>query len=85
LRADLLLIKNYQYAKREPLDIPFTVLYGENESRVSEEQAEKWRTETVLSCTVIRRPGGHRFVERDAEFIVSLIREETSMAAITYV
>jgi acyl transferase domain-containing protein/surfactin synthase thioesterase subunit/acyl carrier protein/short-subunit dehydrogenase len=85
LRADLLLIKNYRYTKQEPLDIPFTVLYGENDSRVREEQAEKWRTETLSTCAVIRRPGGHRFIERDAEFIVSLISEEASLVAITYV
>jgi acyl transferase domain-containing protein/surfactin synthase thioesterase subunit/short-subunit dehydrogenase/acyl carrier protein len=85
LRTDLLLIKNYQYTKQEPLDIPLTVLYGENDSRVREKQAEKWRTETHSSCTVIRRPGGHRFIERDAEFIVSLICEKISLAATTYV
>lgn len=82
LRADLLLIRNYQYVAQVPLDIPLTILFGESDPRVSEEQAEKWKDETFSSCTVIRRPGGHRYIEQDAEAVVSLIREETVLAGV---
>jgi surfactin synthase thioesterase subunit len=79
IRTDLLLLNNYTYEKEQPLNIPVIVLHGDNDERVKPEQAEKWCGETRESCKVISRPGGHRYIEHDGEFLTSLIIHEISV------
>jgi acyl transferase domain-containing protein/surfactin synthase thioesterase subunit/acyl carrier protein len=79
IRTDLLLLNNYTYEKEQPLNIPVIVLHGDNDERVKPEQAEKWCIETRESCKVISRPGGHRYIEHDGEFLTSLIIHEISV------
>jgi len=75
LRTDLQLINNYEYVSEEPLNIPIVVIHGMSDDWVKAEQAEQWRRETIASFKVISRPGGHRYIEDDAEFLTSLIRK----------
>jgi surfactin synthase thioesterase subunit/acyl carrier protein len=79
IRTDLRLLNNYTYEKEQPLTIPLIVMHGDNDDRVKPEQAEKWCTETRESCKVISRPGGHRYIEHDGEFLTSLIIHEISV------
>jgi surfactin synthase thioesterase subunit len=78
IRTDLQLLSNYNYEKEPPLTIPMIVIHGDDDERVKAEQAEKWCMETVESCQVICRPGGHRYIEHDGEFLASLVLHEIS-------
>jgi len=76
LRADLKLLHNYQYAVEELLDIPITAIHGNEDERVKRHQIEQWQAETTSSFRLVPRPGGHRYIQYDAEFVVQLIQEE---------
>jgi acyl transferase domain-containing protein/surfactin synthase thioesterase subunit/acyl carrier protein len=76
LRADLLLLNNYRYEKLSPIPVDLIVIHGEDDDRVTRQQAEQWEHETTSSFKVITRPGGHRYLELDTEFLTALIREE---------
>lgn len=76
LRADLKLLDNYVYIKKDQLHIPIVTVYGDNDSRVKREQAERWRYETSGIFKLINRPGGHRYIEQDTAFLNMLLREE---------
>ena len=76
LRSDLHLLNNYAYKANDPLNIPITAIHGNEDLRVSLKQMEKWKDETSADFTVISRPGGHRYIENDAEFISELLKQE---------
>lgn len=76
LRADLHLLNNYRFKKEESLNIPLIVVHGDSDPRVKNEQAEKWSEETTALCKVITRPGGHRYIEQDREYLTALIEDE---------
>jgi surfactin synthase thioesterase subunit len=76
LRSDLHLLNNYAYQANDPLNIPITAIHGNEDLRVSLKQMEKWKDETSANFGLISRPGGHRYIEHDAEFISKLIKEE---------
>jgi acyl transferase domain-containing protein/surfactin synthase thioesterase subunit/acyl carrier protein len=78
LRTDLCLLNNYRYVKEEPLDIPVVVIHGSDDPKVKREQAEKWSEDTSSSCKVITRPGDHRYIDHDGEFLTNLIEMEIS-------
>jgi surfactin synthase thioesterase subunit len=80
LRADLRLLNNYRYVNEEPLPVPMVIIHGINDARVRKDQAEQWQKETTSSFTVIARPGGHRYIEDDNEFLTSLIAENIRLA-----
>jgi acyl transferase domain-containing protein/surfactin synthase thioesterase subunit/acyl carrier protein/NADP-dependent 3-hydroxy acid dehydrogenase YdfG len=79
LRTDLKLINSYEYLKEEVLDIPLVVVHGRDDERVRTDQAERWCDETWNSCMVICRPGGHRYIEQDGEFLTALIQKEIAI------
>jgi surfactin synthase thioesterase subunit/acyl carrier protein len=80
LRKDLQLIGSYQYVKEDPLPVPLVIIHGIDDSRVKKEQSDQWRRETSSSFRVISRPGGHRYIDDDAEFLTSLIQEDIGVA-----
>jgi surfactin synthase thioesterase subunit len=77
LRADLQLINRYSYVAEDTLPVPLVVIYGNDDQRVKRDQAEQWQHETNSTFKIISRYGGHRYIETDAEFLTSLIRETT--------
>jgi surfactin synthase thioesterase subunit/acyl carrier protein len=76
LRQDLQLVYRYRYHREAPVDIPVTVLFGDDDPRVSAQQAAAWQPETTSACTIMSRPGGHRFIDQDAAYITSLMLAE---------
>jgi surfactin synthase thioesterase subunit len=75
LRTDLTLICNYNYIRKDPLDVPFVVVHGQDDPRVTADQARAWRSETTAHCTILSRPGGHRYITGDVPFITARVRE----------
>ena len=82
MRTDLRLLNNYSYTKEPALDIPMVIIYGAEDERVREDQAEKWRDETSSSCHIIQRAGGHRYIDHDGAFLTSLIQSEVVVPVI---
>jgi surfactin synthase thioesterase subunit len=75
LRTDLTLICNYNYIRKNPLNIPLVVLHGQDDPRVTAAQAHAWFSETTATCTVVPRPGGHRYITSDVPFVTARIRD----------
>jgi acyl transferase domain-containing protein/surfactin synthase thioesterase subunit len=82
LRSDLHLLNNYRYVKEQPLNIPLVAIHGTDDERVSTSQAEKWCNETLNSCSVISRAGGHRYIDHDEEFLTSMVVREIGVAVV---
>jgi surfactin synthase thioesterase subunit/acyl carrier protein len=80
LRSDLQLLNNYRYEKDDPLTIPLVVIHGEEDTGIKKYQAEAWCKETLGTCKVIQRPGGHRYIEHDDEFLIKLVQMEITAA-----
>jgi surfactin synthase thioesterase subunit len=75
LRTDLTLICNYHYIRKDPLDVPLVVLHGQDDPRVTAAQARAWRSETTAPCSIVPRPGGHRYITSDVPFVTARVRE----------
>jgi surfactin synthase thioesterase subunit len=81
LRQDLQLVYRYRYLREAPLEIPITVLYGEEDPHVTAAQAAAWQGETTSSVSVLPRPGNHGFIRHDTPYITSLVLAELTPAA----
>lgn len=77
LKADLELIYNYEYAHEEPLDVPILAIHGDDDKRVKRHQIAQWERETNTTFKLVDRPGEHRYIEHDGEFVTNLIRQES--------
>ncbi len=76
LRADLELLSDYQYKKEIPIPVPIIALHGVDDPRVKHEHMELWHKETTGSFELLSRPGGHRYIDQEGEFITSLIKDK---------
>ena len=76
LRADLQLLHSHQYRFEVPFNVPIIAIHGDDDQRVNRYQIEQWEKETFTSFRLVSRPGGHRYIEHDAEFVAGLIEEE---------
>jgi surfactin synthase thioesterase subunit/acyl transferase domain-containing protein/acyl carrier protein len=76
LRSDLHLLNNYSYTAGDPLSVPIVAVHGNDDLRVSLKQMEKWKDETASRFSLVSRPGGHRYIENDTQFISELIKEK---------
>jgi medium-chain acyl-[acyl-carrier-protein] hydrolase len=59
LRADHELLSRYRYADEPPLDIPLTVLVGEDDPVLRPADIDGWRRHTTCGMTIRRLPGDH--------------------------
>jgi len=75
LKADLQLIGHYEYQREAPFELPIIALRGVEDDGVVVEQIRAWNEETTGSFEWIERPGGHRYIVNDTEFITNLINE----------
>lgn len=75
MRSDLSLLSSYFYDNKQRFNIPIISLRGIEDESVSLEQVKLWSNETKGGHEAIERPGGHRYVEHDAEFITNLVNE----------
>lgn len=76
LRADLSILDSYTYQKECILNAPITTILPENDEFVQLDDLEKWNNETKGNFDLIRRPGSHRYIVDDYEFLTSLINEK---------
>jgi len=73
LRADLQVISSYRYEAVDLLPMPITVLGAEDDPRVGPLHLKGWENETDSTVQMVIRKGGHRYIERDAQFLTDLL------------
>ena len=76
MRSDLKLLDSFKYAHEAPFNFPIVSLRGNEDPGVSLEQVKRWNEETTLPHEVIGRPGGHRYLVNDSEFVCNLVKEK---------
>jgi len=74
IKADFQAVSEYRYEPSEPLDIPLTVMIGEEED-TSYEEALRWQEMTARKISVRQFSGGHFFIFDHLPEIGKLIAE----------
>jgi medium-chain acyl-[acyl-carrier-protein] hydrolase len=64
LRADIRALELHRPGPRPPLSCPITAFGGVDDTNVSHEQLEAWRSETRAAFRVRLFPGGHFYIDR---------------------
>ncbi|GAB3484182.1 thioesterase II family protein [Amycolatopsis cihanbeyliensis] len=63
LRADMRVSRSYRYRHGTTVSAPMQVLYGEDDSSVGAEDAERWRLVSSGPFQITRMPGGHFYTD----------------------
>lgn len=71
-RADFTIFETYKHDPQPPLDIPLSVLGGEND--ISTPLLPEWRQHTSADCTVQLIPGGHFYLREQPEEFMNVLR-----------
>ncbi|GAA1853544.1 thioesterase II family protein [Myceligenerans crystallogenes] len=66
LRADYTAIETYEWTPGPPLDVPVTVLIGDDDPLVDATQARAWDQHTTAGTTLRPYPGGHFYLDDQA-------------------
>jgi len=72
LRADFEVSDTYMHIRREPMDIPITVITGTEED-LKPDEIRLWQQETVHEVDFIQMPGKHFFIFDDPGKVVDTI------------
>ncbi|GAA1247387.1 alpha/beta fold hydrolase [Kitasatospora nipponensis] len=81
IRADYRAAEEYRYRPGPPLRCPVTVLNGTEDPQVSAEAAAAWARHTVAACRLHWFPGGHFYLDEQAEQVVEVVRHQLAAAA----
>lgn len=76
LRADFSVCQTYAYVPGEPLDIPFTVLGGTEDTDVGRARLEAWREQTSGVFKLHMLPGDHFFINSARARVCQLVGDE---------
>ncbi|HEX6355195.1 thioesterase II family protein [Actinophytocola sp.] len=79
LRADFTAAETYSYEPGPPLSCPIIALTGDNDPRVTIEEAEAWRDHTTAEFELAVFPGGHFYLNDHVPDILRRIREHTRL------
>ncbi|MEQ4299815.1 alpha/beta fold hydrolase [Plantactinospora sp. B6F1] len=75
VRSDLRLIETYQYAAGEPLNCPVTAIVGDRDHTFTTADARRWVVHTSAGLDVHSLPGGHFYLDDQADRLVPLLVE----------
>lgn len=73
VRADYKAVESYRYESGPPLSCPVHVLVGDEDPRVTAEEARAWRSHTVDECDLRFFSGGHFYLTDHQSEIVRLV------------
>lgn len=79
LRADFQAVDGWRHRPHRPLDVPLTVLLGEDDC-VCEQAAAAWAEETHGRFALRRFPGGHFYIQQHWSDLAELIAEQLAPA-----
>lgn len=74
LRADFTVLGTHVHSRRPPLPCPIDVFAGEADSRVSAETLSRWSELTSKGAQVHLLPGGHFFLQPNAQELAAKMR-----------
>ncbi|MFI6002704.1 thioesterase II family protein [Streptomyces sp. NPDC051366] len=75
IRSDYQAVETYQYEPGRKLDCPVTVLTGDNDPRVSIDEAASWEAHTTGPTELRVYPGGHFFLTDQSADVIELLTE----------
>ncbi|WP_422770139.1 thioesterase II family protein [Plantactinospora sp. WMMC1484] len=75
VRGDLRLIETYRYASGEPLTCPVTAIVGDRDHTFTTADARHWVVHTSAGLDVHSLPGGHFYLDDQADRLVPLLVE----------
>lgn len=73
LRADYRAIGAYEWRQGDVLGCPITAMVGDDDPRVSEDDAQAWAEYTTGSFELVRFPGGHFYLGEHGEEVAKII------------
>ncbi|MBW4673439.1 MAG: acyltransferase domain-containing protein [Desmonostoc geniculatum HA4340-LM1] len=75
LRADFKLLETYFYRQNAALNCPITALGGAADPKVSQQELEQWRQQTISHFSLKLFAGGHLFLNQQANLLAQEICE----------
>lgn len=75
IRSDYRAVETYRYERGRKLDCPVTVLTGDNDPRVSIDEAAAWEEHTTGPTELHVLPGGHFYLVDQNERVVELLAD----------
>jgi medium-chain acyl-[acyl-carrier-protein] hydrolase len=75
-RADFTVVETYAYRDEPPLSVPITAFGGVYDGGVTREQLQAWEKQTSSTFQLHVFPGGHFFMQTDAETFFPILKEE---------
>jgi surfactin synthase thioesterase subunit len=76
LRADFAVYETYAYSAEAPLNCPFSIFGGLQDTRVSRGDLEAWRNQTSVSFSLQMFPGDHFFLNTTQPLLLQLLSQE---------
>jgi surfactin synthase thioesterase subunit len=76
LRADLTISGMYKYVEQRPLDCPILVMFGEQDSLVSDAGLQAWLGHTTRGARFFGYPGNHFFLHSNEPLVLMKLSEE---------
>ncbi|MEH0420861.1 thioesterase II family protein [Streptomyces sp. B21-083] len=73
LRADVEMHENHTPSTELPLDLPLTVLRGQDDELVDHDDAVSWSKSTARDFTYVELPGGHMYLTEVAPALLHVI------------
>jgi surfactin synthase thioesterase subunit len=78
VRSDYRAVETYRHDPGRRLDCPVTVLTGDNDPRVSIDEARAWAEHTTGLTDLQVFPGGHFFLVDQRDHVLEILRQELS-------
>ncbi|HEX6354502.1 thioesterase II family protein [Actinophytocola sp.] len=78
VRGDYRAVETYRHDPDRGLDCPITVLTGDNDPRVSLDEARAWAEHTTGPTDLQVLPGGHFFLVDQRDHVLEILRQELS-------
>ncbi|MEU1779225.1 MULTISPECIES: thioesterase II family protein [Streptomyces] len=82
LRADYRAIGAYAWTPGAPLNVPFTVLIGDNDPVVTVEEASDWRGFSAARTDVHVFSGGHFYLDHHTREVADLVAEALGVVTV---
>lgn len=75
LRADVAMHEDYKPSTSRPLSVPVTSLRGAEDTLVSADEAQQWRTATRAEFDYVELPGGHMYLADSPRLLLRTVSE----------
>lgn len=79
LRADFEICGTYTYQYEAPLDLPFSILGGSEDTQVALASLEAWREHSTKRCSLRQFPGSHFFLRSARHLLLAAIGQDLGL------